>query len=246
MKRSKMKRTIETMEVPLLLAGQRTEWGYTGTHSIRKEAAPQRQAFAQAYFFWSHKWIKTAWSYWSPQDCSSHLWYLFALLSTQSSSLAHPYGAPDIANSGSAVTARKPQQTSSLVPPHCLIKLHLQRHRCGSSSNKQISSKHLSHSSHFWILTLLISYIILALSGRHTLHLPVGYLTPCKLRSFFPKSLYYYQHYLNQVLLYWYVCQIRWHSFNLISSTHSICFNSLTWIPFSTHGHFCSAQLCQK
>lgn len=51
MKRSKMKRTIETMEVALVLAGQRTEWGYTGTHSIRKEAAPQRQAFAQAYFF---------------------------------------------------------------------------------------------------------------------------------------------------------------------------------------------------
>lgn len=51
MKRSKMKRTIETMEVALVLAGQRTEWGYTGTHSIRKEAAPRRQAFAQAYFF---------------------------------------------------------------------------------------------------------------------------------------------------------------------------------------------------
>lgn len=120
------------------------------------------------------------------------------------------------------------------------------KHRCGSSSNKQASSKHLFHCCHFWTLTLVIRYIILASSGIYTLHLPVGYLTPCKLRIFFSKSSYYYQHYLNQVLLHWYACQIRWYSFNLIPSTHNICFNSLTWIPFSTHVHFCSAQLCQK
>lgn len=52
-KRSKMKRTIRNNGGGFNKSntGQRTEWGYTGTHSIRKEAAPQRQAFAQAYFF---------------------------------------------------------------------------------------------------------------------------------------------------------------------------------------------------
>lgn len=41
------------MEVGLVSAvtgRQRAEWGHTGTHSIRKEAALQRQVFTQAYY----------------------------------------------------------------------------------------------------------------------------------------------------------------------------------------------------
>lgn len=114
--------------------------------------------------------------------CSAYLlWWALS-----PGSLARPYGAPNIPNSGWVVIGRKSQLTFSLVHPHCLTKLHFQRRRCGSSSNKQTFSKHLFHSCHFWTLPLVIRYRILALSGTHTLHLPVGYLTPCKLRIFFP------------------------------------------------------------
>lgn len=162
--------------------------------------------------------------------CSAYLlWWALS-----PASLACPYGAPNIPNSGWVVIGRKSQLTFSLVHPHCLTKLHFQRRRCGSSSNKQTFSKHLFHSCHFWTLPLVIRYRILALSGTHTLHLPVGYLTPCKLRIFFSKSLYYYQHYLNQVLLHSYACQIRWYSFNL--STHNIS-------PAARHGYL-SGHVC--
>lgn len=115
--------------------------------------------------------------------CSTYLlWWALSPIS-----LAYPYGAPDIPNPGWVVTGRKSPQTFLWIKhPHCLIKLHLQRHRCGSSSNKYTFSNYLFHCCYFWTLTLVIRYIILAWSGIHTLHLPVGYLTPCKLRIFFP------------------------------------------------------------
>lgn len=139
-------------------------------------------------FVWSHKWKR--------QPDHKHIEVLEIVLHTCSAyllwwalspaSLAHPYRAPDIPNSGQVVIGKKSQLTFSLVHPHCLTKLHLQRHRRGSSSNKQTFSKHLFHSCHFWTVPLVIRYIILALPGIRTLHLPVGYLTPCKLRIFFP------------------------------------------------------------
>lgn len=174
--------------------------------------------------------------------CSTYL--LWQPLSP--AALAYPYEASNIPNPGWAVIGGKSKQTFPLVNFHCLIEFHLHRHSGGSSMQQQAKtfSKHPFHFHHFWSLTLVIRYMTLGLPGIRTLHLPVGYLTPCNWRFFFPNLC-------TAISIIWtkyssthMPATSKWYSINFKYLYHF--FNSFTWIPFSTRVHFCSAQFCRK